>query len=40
MLVCVERDNSVLSQDQTYQQVAGIQSAADEAAGVSNDGEA
>ena len=40
MLVCVERDNSVLSQDQTYQQVAGIQSAADEAAGVSNNGEA
>lgn len=40
MLVCVERGNSALSQDQTYQQVAGIQSAADEAAGVSNDGEA
>lgn len=40
MLVCVERGNSALSQDQTYQQVAGIQSAADEAAGVSTDGEA
>ena len=40
MLVCVERGSSALAPEQTYQQVAGIQSAADQAAGVTTDGEA
>ena len=40
MLVCVERGTSALAPEQTYQQVAGIQSAADQAAGVTTDGEA